>query len=113
MTAGRLDQRITLQQRVAAVDAAGQDNYTWAPLAALAEVWASAEPIRGREFFAASGEQAAVDVRFTIRWRGDLDGTMRLVWRGRPYALMAEPIDVQGRREWLELMCVTGVGDGR
>lgn len=111
--AGQLDQIITLQQRVPSVDGAGQDNYTFANLASVPEEWANAQPLRGGEYFAASQMQATVDVKFTIRYRSDLDSTMRVLWRGEPYDIVSPPIDPHGRREWLELMCVTGVRDGR
>lgn len=110
LLAGQLDQRITLQRRVSNVDGAGQDVYTWTP---LAEVWARAQPLRGKEYFAASQTQATVDVRFVIRWRDDIDETMRVLWRGEPHAIVSPPIDPEGHRESLELMCVKGVGDGR
>lgn len=110
MNSGLLDQRITIQQRVAAVDAAGQDNYTWVD---FATVWARAEPVRGREFFAASQTQSTIDTKFTLRWREGIDSTMRVLWREVPYDIASPPIDVGGQRVSLELMCVTGVRDGR
>lgn len=104
-TAGQLTQRVTLQQRVTTTNAIGETVSTWAD---VATVWAGAEPLRGRELFAASQAQSSVSVRLTIRWRAGVDAGMRVVWRGEPYAIEGEPIDVDGRREWLELMCSKG-----
>ena len=110
MQAGALNQRITIQQPSAAKDVLGQRVETWAD---VATVWASAQPLRGREFFAAGQMQSEAAVKFTIRHRAGLAGNMRVLWRGVPHALVAEPMDVDGRMERLELMCAAGVRDGQ
>lgn len=108
LNAGRLDQRITLQQPNASVDALGQRVETWAD---VAELWARAQPLRGREFFAAGQVQSEASVKFTIRWREGVAGHMRVVWRGVPHAIVAEPMDVDGQRVELELLCAAGIRD--
>jgi SPP1 family predicted phage head-tail adaptor len=107
--AGHLGERITLQRRVESTDALGQASQAWVP---MIEVWASAEPLRGREFFAAGQTQSDVTTRFVIRYRQDVTNTMRVVWRGEPYDILSvvEPL---GQRQMLELMCSQGVKDGR
>lgn len=108
LNAGDLDQRITLQQRDSGTDVLGQVVRTWAN---VATVWAQAQPVRGREFFTESGAAARADVRFRIRYRPDVTADWRVQWRGQPYALVAAPIDVNGKKVMLELMCSAGVGD--
>lgn len=103
-----MDQRITLQQPAATVDALGQRTETWAD---LATVWAQAQPLRGREFFAAGQINSEAAVRFRIRWRSDVTGAMRVLWRTVPHAIVAEPVDVDGARHTLELMCSAGIRD--
>jgi SPP1 family predicted phage head-tail adaptor len=98
-------QRIALQIPETALDARGQRVLGWME---VAQVWAQAQPLRGREFFAAGALQSQVEVRFRIRWRPGVDGTMRVIWRGVPYAIVGEPIDVDGARHTLELMCMSG-----
>lgn len=110
VTSCSLHDQVTLQVRHAGTDAHGQEANTWAD---VATVWASAEPLRGRDFFAASQAQSAVTTRFAIRWRADLTAVNRVLWRGQPYDIEGAPIDVDGRRHTLELMCTTGVRDGR
>jgi SPP1 family predicted phage head-tail adaptor len=110
---GRMDQRITLQQRVKSRSAAGEQTYTWANLATDPEVWAEANPTRGREFFAAAQQQVEAPMAFRILWRNDVDQTMRVLWRGRPYDIAAAPTDTRGAREELWLNCIGGVLDGR
>lgn len=110
IAAGDLSERITLQTRAAGQDSLGAPVGEWADTFA---VWAHAEPIRGREYFASGQMQAAVDVRFTIRYRADVVETMRVVWRGEPYEIASPPINRDGARDVLELMCVKGIRDGR
>lgn len=110
LAAGLLDQRITLQQRVDSVNGFGENVPTWSD---VATVWASADPKRGREFFAAAQQQAESPVMFRIRWRDDVHERMRVLWRGRPMEIAAPPVEPYGGREALELYCVAGVRDGR
>jgi SPP1 family predicted phage head-tail adaptor len=107
--AGRLNQRITLRQRAAGLDALGQESGSWTD---VATVWASAEPLRGREFFAAGQVQTEASTRFRIRYLAGVVPTMQVVWNGAPYDINAV-IDVDGRKHTLELMCVQGGRDGR
>lgn len=108
MKAAAFSQRITVQQRASTVDAHGQGVETWSD---VDTVWASAQPLRGREFFAAGAMQSEASVRFRIRYRADITGAMRVLWRGVAHALVAEPMDVDGGRHTLELMAAAGVRD--
>ena len=110
VTAADLQSQITLQTRAAGLDAHGQDATTWAD---LVTVWAKAEPLRARDFFAAAQTQTGVSVRFAIRYRAGLPAGLRVLWNGEPYDVQGQPIDVDGRRHTLELMCESGVRDGR
>lgn len=110
LAAGDLRERVTIQQRAVSLDSIGENTGAWS---ALATVWASAEPLTGREYFAAGQQQQTVDVRFRMRYRDDVTGAMRLLWRGVPHDIVGPPINVGGRREYLELMTVQGQRDGR
>ncbi len=110
MQAGRLNQLITLQQPSTSSDALGQRVEAWTD---VDTVWASAQPVRGREFFAAGQMQSEASVKFTLRYRADVVGTMRVLWRGVPHAIVAEPIDVNGGMHTLELMCSGGIRDSQ
>lgn len=80
---GELRQRITFQQRtVTGQDSTGAQQYAWVD---FATVWADVKPIGGREIFAAQQVYPDADTRVTIRWRRDLDPSMRIYWR-RPSA---------------------------
>lgn len=111
LTSGDLDQRVQLQRRVSTQDETGQVVYTWANVAG-GNVWAQAEPLAGRELLAAQQTQSEITTRFRIRYRPDIDPTMRVLWLGVPYDIASPPIDVNGRRAKLELMCKHGLKDG-
>lgn len=110
LAAGDLRERVTLQQRAETLDSIGENTAGWVD---LVTVWANAEPLSGREYFAAGQQQQVVDVRFRIRYRSDVTGLMRVVWRGEPHDILGPPINVGGRREYLELMAMKGSRDGR
>ena len=103
--AGALDQRVIIQRRTTGEDALGQRVESWSD---VCTVWASAQPLRGRELIAADAVQSKVSVRFRIRHRSGVTGTLRVQWRGVNHAIVGEPIDVDGGRHTLELMCEAG-----
>lgn len=102
--AGDLDQRVVLLSKGASRDAMGGETVTWAT---TATVWARAEQIRGREYVALQQSQSDLEVRFTIRYRNDVTADSRLTWRGQTYEVIGEPIDVDSKKVWLELMTRT------
>lgn len=108
--AGDLNQRIRIDQRVKSENARGEITYTWAP---LITVYAQAVPLRGRDFFAAAQTQSEITTRFRIRYRTGIDPTMRICWKGALYQIKAPPMEVNGGREWIDLMCRAGVSDDR
>ena len=110
ISAGNLDQRLTLQSRVAGVDGLGQPNGAWQT---VATVWGRARPLRSRELFAAGAVQNVSDVEFTIRWRDDINNTWRVMWGGLPHDITGHPIDVDGAKICLQLLASSGVRDGR
>ena len=108
MKAGALDQRVTLQQRSVTTDAYGQDTIVWVD---IATVWAQCQALRGREFFAAAQTQQEQTVKVRIRHRADVDQKCRLVWQGVNHDITG--VIPVGRKDFLELLCMAGVKDGR
>jgi len=86
MEIGTLKQRITLEKRVTAVNDRGFEEKTWQE---VATVWAKAENLRGREYYAAAAVQAENTVTFTIRYRPGVDTDLRLLFRGKHYRITA------------------------
>lgn len=111
LNAGDFDQRITVQQPSTSVDVLGQRVETWSDvLTGIAAKWV---PKGGREFFAAGSEQSVSEGFFLVRYRTTITARMRVVWRGVKYAIVAEPQDVDGKRETLQIVVAAGVRDGR
>ena len=109
MNAQDLNKRITLQQKAVTRAANGEEIVTWSD---ALSIWAKVEPIRGREFFAAAQMQGAVDYRVTIRYRSGIDRTMRVKFGGDILDMVAEPINVKSRNQWIEMMCMRVSSNG-
>ena len=107
MTPLRPDQRIVLQSKSVTRAANGEEIVTWIP---VATVWAEIVQLRGREFFAAAQMQEATDVRVRMRYRAGITRDMRVVWRDGTLDIVSV-IEV-GRKDVLELMCLSGVRNG-
>lgn len=101
--------QIALQAPTVSTNTLGEQVPSWATEATL---WAEATPTRARDVFAAGKEQLPVDVVFRVRYRS-IGAGRRILWRSQPYQIVGEPIDVDGRRQTLEIMAVEGVRDGR
>lgn len=109
MDAGKLDQRVTLQQRSGVADGLGQVTLTWVD---VATVWARVVPLRGREFFAAAQIQQENTVRVILRKRSDVTSAWRLVWRGVAHDVTGV-IALADDPGFMEIMALAGVKDGR
>ena len=107
---GKLRHRVTLQRNDET-----QDTTTGAMLPAwvdVASVWASVEPLSGREFVAAQAVQSNVSVRIVVRYRADITPAMRIIHAGRVHNIAGVLADKDSGREYLTLMCDQGVNDG-
>lgn len=109
MNAKDLNKRVTIQKKAVTRAANGEEVITWTT---HLPVWASVQPIRGREFFAAAQMQGAADYRVTVRYNSTITRDMRVMFGATVLDISAEPINVNSAGRWLELMCVSGVRDG-
>jgi SPP1 family predicted phage head-tail adaptor len=97
--AGKLDRRITIQERTAVQDGAGGETVTWVD---RATVWAAKMDVSGREQLMAHQMVPTDLVRFRIRYRSDVAMTDRVVYDGVAYNIQHKA--EIGRREGLELL---------
>ncbi len=109
MQAGKLNQRIVIEGKNVSRSAIGEEVVSWQT---VATTWAKVEPLRGREFFAAQQMQDAADYRITIRYRPGLTRDMRVIWREQCFDIVSV-LDPFGAKKSLELICVSGVRNGR
>lgn len=111
MEAGKLRHRVTIQQFVAGSPQQlpiGEPDVAWTD---LMTVWASVEPLKGRELLLAQQIQSEIDVRIRMRYRSGVTATMRATFNGVSYDILAV-IDAEIRNAELELMCKTGTNNG-
>ena len=96
---GKLDRRITLQSASVSADGFGQSVRTYGT---LATVWAMVEyrgvPKEGDE----TDKLTSVNkVRFTIRYRSDVNATTKISWDSKSYEI--EGVSLEGRERYLIL----------
>lgn len=102
MRAGWLRHRVTIQEQAPEQDAYGERRSTWID---SATVWASVEPLRGREYLEARQEQAEISHRVAMRFRPGLSPAMRLKLDSGRVLVIESVVNPLERRERLELMC--------
>lgn len=111
MRGTRLRHRIAIDRKDVSQDpATGAITESWARL--HDDVPADFLSGPGREYLAADAIRAEVDGRFRIRYLPGLDATMRVLWDGQIWSIVAPPIlDKTARRE-MTLMVKAGANDG-
>lgn len=90
----------------------GQNPVTGEPIrvwTTIANLWAEIVPMSAREFVAAAAEQSEVRGRIVIRYREDIDASMRVVYRGKYYAIFGVMPDAESGKEHMTLMTGEGV----
>lgn len=100
LSAGRLRHRVTLQSRSAGADEWGAPATAWQD---VATVWASVEPVTGREFFAGAQTQTSVTSKVIVRSGVAATPAMRVVCDGR--TLQVEAVLTSAKGDMLTLMC--------
>ncbi len=118
MKVGRLRHRIVLQQRADAENASGEVIPTWTD---LARVWASIEPVSGREYFAAQQVSAEITARITIRYRSGVNAAGRVLHQTNQsdspaeydvYDIITALEDPVINKRWITLLCVRRMAEG-
>lgn len=108
--AGRLRQRIAIQQKVEERDSNGAVVESWQTVAGLESVPAELAPLSTREFIAAQAQQSEVRARIRIRYRTGLTATMRALHRGLVYQFAGDPFqDAEAGLIWLTIPVAAGV----
>lgn len=97
-----LDREVTLQAPADARDAFGETITAYVNTATVPCAYA---PVTGREVFSADRVAALGYVKFTIRYRSDVNAKWRAVFEGVTYHIKAPPVEI-GRKQWQELYCM-------
>ena len=105
MRAGEMRHRVAIQSRQDIRDAAGQPRPIWST---LATVWASYEPLSGRETIQARIAMSEATCRWRIRYYPGLTPRHRVMWGARVFDINSVA-DVDGRHDEMELLCTEKV----
>lgn len=106
LAAGKLRHKVELQQPVVTQDAEGLNTTVWQT---IATPWAEIVDSSAREFIAAAAEQSEVRGKITIRYRQDVDATMRIQYRGLTYQILGVLHDPVSMYEYMVLPVGEGV----
>lgn len=101
MRAGWLRHRVTIQEKVVTRDTYGEEDFTWND---LHTVWASVEPMRGREFLQATSEQVVYDTVIKMRHGVDVTPENRIVWNQQHYDIDSV-VSILEKGKELEIHC--------
>jgi SPP1 family predicted phage head-tail adaptor len=101
MGIGQFRHRIKIQRYTAVQNSLGEEEKTWVD---DCKIWASVEPLKGREFFKAQTINAEVTTKITIRYREGISSKMRVVFEGRNFDILSV-MKVEERKKEIELMC--------
>jgi SPP1 family predicted phage head-tail adaptor len=112
MRAGTLRDRIVLEESVPMQDSTGDTIPTWVPRTI---VWASIEPLTGREAVLLAAQGASeMNTRICIRWTPTLNAVTP-TWRVRFGTILyniKSIINKDNANRELEMMCQSGVNTG-
>ena len=101
MKIGDMRHRITFQEPVKTPDGYKGHEVKWQD---VVTVWASVEPLSGREYFYSHQIKAEVTHRVKTRYRTDITVKMRIKHRDRVLEIESI-IDLKERREFFEILC--------
>jgi len=101
LPAGKLKDRIVIQQRSTSKDGFGEQLHTWTT---FNTVWARVEPLSGKEFFAAQEFRAEVTTKITIRYLSGVLPKMRVSFDGSIYDIHAVMNIIEENKKMV-LMC--------
>lgn len=111
MEAGQLRHRITIQQKTAGSpqqNAAGEPDVSWTDYLV---VYASVDPVTGKEPFLAQEHMSVVSHKIRVRYRAGVTAAMRVVYASRYFDIKAV-LNWGERNKELLLLCEEGANNG-
>lgn len=99
IAAGSLDRVVRIERPATTRNTFGESVPSWT---LVAEVPAQVIHLRGKELFAAQQVIPQAEIKVRIRWRSDVDESMRVVFDGMSYGIQHKA--EIGRRAGLELL---------
>lgn len=111
MTAGKLNERVKIEQPIITRDSYGANIKTWQP---VATVWANVRFERGAEFQRNRADLRTVSVSVRLRLcqkTRDMTADWRIIHRGRVFAVSAVLPD-ETNKQFIDVVCIEQRGDG-
>jgi len=104
MNPGKLRHRVTIQQFAEVLDGYGTPTGSsdWQD---VATVWASVEPLSGREYLLAENVNTEAKIRVKMRYRKGVTTGMRIKYGERMLDIQSVA-DIEERHREMELMCI-------
>ena len=109
MDAGRLKDRIVIQQKSITYDDLNAPVDSWSN---FATVWSEFSPARGNEKLIAAQLREVQTFIVTIRHLDGLDTTMRIQFGGENYDIQNIETSVIRRKDFIKITCVQGQNNG-
>jgi SPP1 family predicted phage head-tail adaptor len=103
MRAGQLRHRIEIHDKSETTDDYGGTTETWAKLGTNGDDWAQIYELRGGELIEAMQLEQRPTARIRMRYRSDIDETMRIVHGSTTYEII-EIVNPSSRDIMLELV---------
>ena len=95
--------RITIEKNTPTTTGRGEKKPVWATL--YANVPATVNPLRGRQFYQAQQLNSEITVEISLRYLSDVDQDNRVLFNSQTFEIVAPPINVEYRNRDLVLMC--------
>ena len=103
MQAGKLRHRVIVQQPTISRNSLGEEIPSWGT---FATVWASIEPLSGREYTTLRAELAQVTTRIRMRYLAGLTSKMRILHGTTVYEIVPQQ-DMEMRHRELEILATS------
>lgn len=105
LSAGSLNCRVQIQKNSGTQNNLGEFASDWVT---VATVWADIRYLNGKEYLASQLETNKASVSIRIRWRNDIEPTMRILSGNLLYNIEAVLPDMQ-KRVHIDLVCSTEI----
>lgn len=103
MDVGRTNKRITLYRVKEITNDLLQKEQA---LTAVKTVWASLEPMRGKEYQEAQRIRSELTYKITIRYIDNITADMLVKYKDRYFEIVSQPINPREKNEMLEIICI-------
>ena len=101
MNSAKLRHQITIQSPPTALDAMNQPTGSYTTVATM---WASIDPISGREYFAMQAVQSEVTHKITIRYCSLVKPNMQVLFGTRVFQIVSV-LNLEERNIEMQIMC--------